>query len=145
MSSSPWLFFPGGADALFNRCNAACACGPKGMSIQRPCLGHFVMQEKKNSVDVLRRRVSIIGFICAVAREPSQRYTFGEFEPPAVASRRRWRIFQQLICRLRMRRKNSAWASDIRRPCGAWQENNNTADAKRAGVNITSFICTVAR
>jgi hypothetical protein len=46
-------------------------------------------QEKNSSADVQWGRVSITGFICTVACEPLRRYTFGEFESLAVASRRR--------------------------------------------------------
>jgi hypothetical protein len=50
----------------------------------------------------------ITGFICTVACWPSRRYTSGEFESLAVASRRarhRWRMFELLLRRLRLRQK----------------------------------------
>jgi hypothetical protein len=37
--------------------------------------------------------------------------TVDEFESLAAASRRRWRVFRPLLRRLRLRLKNSAWAS----------------------------------
>jgi hypothetical protein len=52
--------------------------------------------EKNNSADFQPSKVNLTDFFCAVARYPSRRYTIGEFEPLAVASRRCWRMFQPL-------------------------------------------------
>jgi hypothetical protein len=41
----------------------------------------------------------------------SRRCIFGEAESLAAASRRRWRIFEHLLHRLRLRHGTSAWAS----------------------------------
>jgi hypothetical protein len=68
---------------------------------------------------------------------------FGEFESLAVALRRRWRMFQQVLRRLHLRRTISAWAYGG--PAGVWQENKNSADVQRTGVNITGFISKVVR
>jgi hypothetical protein len=69
-------------------------------------------QEKIDSADVLRSRVNITGFICKEVRWwPLRRCTFDDFESLVVASRRRGRKFQQLLRRLRLRHKTSAWAS----------------------------------
>jgi hypothetical protein len=46
-----------------------------------------------------------------VASKPPGRYTFGEFESFAVASRWRRCMIQQLLSRLRLRHKTSTWAS----------------------------------
>ena len=59
-----------------------------------------------------REKVNIAVFICRVARSSSRRCTLGEFESLAIASRRRWRIFQEVLRRLRLRQKNSTRASD---------------------------------
>ena len=69
--------------------------------------------EKNNSANVQRKRVNITGFICAVPSEPSRRCAFGEFESLAEALRRRLRMFQPLLRRLRLRHKTSSWASDV--------------------------------
>jgi hypothetical protein len=65
-------------------------------------------QEKSNSEDVQRGRVNMTGFICRAEILPSRRYTFGEFEPLAVPSRRHWRMFQEFPRRLRLLHKTSA-------------------------------------
>jgi hypothetical protein len=46
-----------------------------------------------------------------MARWPLRRCTFDELGSLAAASRRRWRIFQQSVRRIRLRHKTSAWAS----------------------------------
>jgi hypothetical protein len=63
--------------------------------------------EKNNSKDEKRNRVNITGFICTETRKHSLRCTLDEFESLAVASRRRWRIIKQPLCRLCMRQKIS--------------------------------------
>jgi hypothetical protein len=65
-------------------------------------------QEQNNSADLQQHRVNITGFICTVARPTSQRYTFGEFESLAVASRRRRRRLQYLLRRPRLLHKTLA-------------------------------------
>jgi len=71
----------------------------------------LLQQEKNNTVDSPRGRVNITGFICAVVSCSSRRCSFGEFESLAFASRRRRRMFQQLLRRLRLQHKTSAWVS----------------------------------
>jgi hypothetical protein len=55
--------------------------------------------------------VNITGFICTEVRQPSRRCTFDELESMAVASRRRWRMFQPLLRCLRLCHKKTALAS----------------------------------
>jgi hypothetical protein len=71
-------------------------------------------QQNNDSADLQRSRVNITDFICTVASWPSRRCTFDELELLVVASRwarHRWRMFRQLLCRLRLRHKTSARAS----------------------------------
>jgi hypothetical protein len=70
-----------------------------------------VWQETNNSVDGQRSGVNITGCICKAVCLLSRRCTFGEFESMAVPSRRRWRMFKQPQCHLRLRHKISAWDS----------------------------------
>jgi hypothetical protein len=49
--------------------------------------GAGISEEKTNSADVQRSEVHISGFNCI--KQPSRRYTFGEFDSLAVALRRR--------------------------------------------------------
>jgi hypothetical protein len=76
-------------------------------------------QEKNNSEDVQQGRVNTNGFICTVACQLSQRRTFDEFESLAVGSRRRWRMFQGLLRRLRLRHKKPRRVPPIGGPTGA--------------------------
>ena len=50
------------------------------------------------------------GIICAVASKPLRRCTFNDFESLALASLRRWRMFQQLFRRPSPLRKHFGWA-----------------------------------
>jgi hypothetical protein len=68
-------------------------------------------QENNNSVDVQRSIVNITGFICTVARLPLRRLALNEFESVVEPLRRRWRIFQPLLCCLRIRHKISVRTS----------------------------------
>jgi hypothetical protein len=83
-----------------DRCAKAVARGAATLS----------QQEKSNSADVQRSRANIAGFICTEARKPSLRCAFGEFGSFAQASRRRWRMLQPLLRRLRLRHITFAWA-----------------------------------
>jgi hypothetical protein len=69
----------------------------RGAQVVAHCALSLSQQKKNNSEDLHRSRVNITGFFCTVARRPTRRRTFGGFELLALASRRRQRIFQQLL------------------------------------------------
>jgi hypothetical protein len=86
---------------ILHRGAQAVACGAATLS----------QQEKNKPAEVQRSIKNITGFICAVAMSLSRRCTCDELKSLAVAPRGRWRMFPQLLRRLRLRNKTSAWAS----------------------------------
>jgi hypothetical protein len=88
-------------------------------------------QKKSNSKNIQRSRIYVTVFICTLVEKPSRPCTFDEFESFATPSRRRWRMFQLLLHRRRLRHKTSPWASDSRRLAGEEQLGRFSAEQSK--------------
>jgi|AntAceMinimDraft_5_1070358.scaffolds.fasta_scaffold05189_4 hypothetical protein len=138
------------AAPVLKRCAQAVACGTarcvlqvRDRGVQAVACGARTLskQEKSDSADVQRRRVYITGFLKYIGKITG----FLKFVSLAVVLRRRWRIFQPLLCRLRLRHKTTAWASGG--PAGGRPisgENQLGGSAARK-VSTIGFECTVTR
>jgi hypothetical protein len=68
-SSNLWPYLGGWADAHFNRCYAACACGTKPRrGPSAVMLEEDVKQEKNKSADLRQSIVNVAEFTCLVVR-----------------------------------------------------------------------------